>query len=86
MNDAQPGRRLGKAMMLLAWLAGIGLATHFFGLWEKRQHNPNVQPQSLHGDGLARPKRDDLGDRPALHPGLFDVGVARLAGRWPRRA
>lgn len=52
MSEAQPGSRLGKAMMICAWLAGIGLATHFFGLWEQRQHNPNVQPQSLHGDGF----------------------------------
>lgn len=52
MNDVQPGRRLGKAMMICAWLAGIGLATHFFGLWEQRQHNPNAQPQSVRGDGF----------------------------------
>ncbi|MCP1643357.1 aspartyl protease family protein [Pseudomonas citronellolis] len=72
MNDAQPGRRLGKAMMLLAWLAGIGLATHFFGLWEKRQHNPNVQPQSLHGDGYVELRL--LGNRQGhyVFDGLID--------------
>ena len=52
MSEAQPGSRLGKAMMICAWLAGIGLATHFFGIWEQRQHNPNTQPRSLHGDGF----------------------------------
>lgn len=51
MSDVVPGKRIGKAMMFLAWGAGILLATHFFGVWETRQHNPNPQPQSTHGNG-----------------------------------
>ncbi|MCP8465133.1 TIGR02281 family clan AA aspartic protease [Pseudomonas sp. ZM23] len=51
MSDATPGRRLGKVMMFLAWGAGILLATHYFGAWEKRQNNPNQQPESVHGAG-----------------------------------
>lgn len=39
-------------MLVLAWGAGLLLATHFFGNWEDRQHNPNRTPQSLHGDGF----------------------------------
>jgi len=51
MNDAVPGKRIGKIMMFLAWGAGILLATRYFGAWETRQHNPNPQPQSTRGDG-----------------------------------
>lgn len=50
MSDAVPGRRIGKVMMFLAWGAGILLATHYFGAWEDRQHNPNPQPQSVKGN------------------------------------
>ncbi|MBM7061209.1 TIGR02281 family clan AA aspartic protease [Pseudomonas sp. UL073] len=39
-------------MLLLAWGAGLLLATHFFGVWEARRDNPNQQPQSVHGDGF----------------------------------
>ncbi|MCE4068782.1 MULTISPECIES: TIGR02281 family clan AA aspartic protease [Pseudomonas] len=51
MNDAVPGKRVGKVMMFLAWGAGILLATHYFGAWETRQHNPNPQPQSTRANG-----------------------------------
>ncbi|KAF1057380.1 MAG: hypothetical protein GAK45_02457 [Pseudomonas citronellolis] len=37
--------------MWLAWLVGMGLATHYFGLFEARQHNPNQQVQSTRSDG-----------------------------------
>jgi aspartyl protease family protein len=37
-------------MLILAWLAALLVATHFFGGWEERQRNPNQAPQSLHGD------------------------------------
>ena len=46
----QPGQRAGKVMLILAWLAALLLATHFFGGWEERQRNPNQAPQSLRGD------------------------------------
>ncbi|WP_408004273.1 retropepsin-like aspartic protease family protein [Zestomonas carbonaria] len=38
-------------MLVLAWGAGLLLATHYFGVWEERREHPNRQPQSLHGDG-----------------------------------
>ncbi|WP_296266075.1 MULTISPECIES: retropepsin-like aspartic protease family protein [unclassified Pseudomonas] len=47
---SQPaGKRAGKILMLLAWAAGLFLATRFFGQWEERQYNPNTQVQSEHG-------------------------------------
>ena len=41
----------GKVMLILAWIAGIILATQFFGGFEKRQHNPNAQPVMAQGAG-----------------------------------
>ncbi len=52
MSEQTPGRRAGRVMWVLAWGAGLLLATHFFGNWEDRQRNPNQTPQSLHGDGF----------------------------------
>lgn len=36
-------------MLVLAWGAGLLLATQFFGAWEDGQRNPNRHPESLHG-------------------------------------
>ncbi|WP_424483647.1 retropepsin-like aspartic protease family protein [Pseudomonas sp.] len=38
-------------MLVLAWGAGLWLATHFFGRWEDAQRNPNSAPESVHGSG-----------------------------------
>ncbi|KSR38915.1 retropepsin-like aspartic protease family protein [Pseudomonas aeruginosa] len=51
MRQGAPGQRLGRIMLVLAWIAGLALATRYFGLWEDRQRNPNQTPQSIHGDG-----------------------------------
>ncbi|MBJ9974827.1 TIGR02281 family clan AA aspartic protease [Pseudomonas sp. S75] len=45
-----PGKRAGRVLMILAWVAGLFLATRFFGHWEERQLNPNAQVQSEHGE------------------------------------
>ena len=52
MSEQTPGRRAGRVMWVLAWGAGLLLATHFFGNWEDRQRNPNQTPQSVHGEGF----------------------------------
>ncbi|MBA1202883.1 TIGR02281 family clan AA aspartic protease [Pseudomonas capeferrum] len=49
---SQPGKGAGKALMILAWIAAMFLATRFFGQWEARQHNPNQLVQSEHGEGF----------------------------------
>lgn len=50
---SQPaGKRAGRVLMIVAWAAAMFLATRFFGQWEERQHNPNSQPQSSHGEGF----------------------------------
>lgn len=38
-------------MLVLAWGAGLLLATHFFGNWEDAKQHPNRQPESVHGSG-----------------------------------
>ncbi|WP_417661759.1 retropepsin-like aspartic protease family protein [Pseudomonas sp.] len=50
--SAQPaGKRAGRVMLILAWGAGLFLATHFFGNLEDKQRNPNSNPQSVHANG-----------------------------------
>ncbi|MGO0631662.1 retropepsin-like aspartic protease family protein [Pseudomonas sp. SAR267] len=49
---APPGKRAGKVLMIVAWAAGLFLATRFFGQWEDHERNPNTQVQSSHGDGF----------------------------------
>jgi aspartyl protease family protein len=48
MRGQTPGRRLGRFMQVLAWGAGLLLATRYFGHWQDRQRNPNPQPASEH--------------------------------------
>ncbi|MDD2060101.1 TIGR02281 family clan AA aspartic protease [Pseudomonas sp. GD03860] len=47
-----PGKRAGRVLLVLAWAAGLFLATRFFGEWEQRQANPNTQISSQHGEGF----------------------------------
>ena len=51
MSEQAPGKRAGRIMLVLAWGAALLLATHFFGKWEARRHNPNQAPQSVRGEG-----------------------------------
>ncbi|XXF08476.1 TIGR02281 family clan AA aspartic protease [Pseudomonas sp. D2-3] len=50
MSEQPAGRRASRVMLVLAWGAGLLLATHFFGNWEDAKQHPNRQPQSVHGD------------------------------------
>nr|WP_173426714.1 TIGR02281 family clan AA aspartic protease [Pseudomonas sp. StFLB209] len=74
MSQSPPGRRAGKVLMMLAWIAGLFLATRFFGEWEDRQHNPNSEMLSEQGDGYVEVRL--AGNR----QGHF-VGTAQLNGR-----
>ncbi len=51
MSAQTVGQRAGRVMLVLAWGAGLLLATRFFGQWENEQHNPNQLPVSSHGTG-----------------------------------
>jgi len=41
------GRRAGRVMLVLAWGAGLLLATRFFADWEQSRFNPNREPVSV---------------------------------------
>lgn len=41
------GRRAGRVMLVLAWGAGLLLATRFFSDWEQSRFNPNREPVSI---------------------------------------
>ncbi|ATR81504.1 TIGR02281 family clan AA aspartic protease [Pseudomonas sp. FFUP_PS_473] len=45
-----PGKRAGRVFLILAWAAGLFLATRFFGQWEQRQENPNKVVSSVRGE------------------------------------
>lgn len=51
MSQQPAGKRAGRVFLLLAWAAGLYLATQFFGDWEQRKANPNAVVSSQHGDG-----------------------------------
>jgi aspartyl protease family protein len=51
MEQPVAGKRAGKVLMILAWAAGLFLATRFFGDWEDKQQNPNTVVNSQHRDG-----------------------------------
>lgn len=40
-------QKLGKSMMIIAWIIAIVLLTWIFGAWEEKQFNPNASPDSL---------------------------------------
>lgn len=51
MSSAPPGRRAGRVLMMVAWVAGLFLATRYFGAREEHEANPNAQVASEHGQG-----------------------------------
>lgn len=48
-NQQPAGKKVGKMMMIIAWLLGMFLAVKFFAGWEERQINPNQSPGSSYG-------------------------------------
>lgn len=53
MSESPPTRRIGKVMMILAWVAGLLLAVQWFSGVEERKRNPNQRPESmLSGDAV----------------------------------
>ncbi len=45
-DNNNPEQSVGKGMIFIAWIIGIGLLTWIFGVWEEIQINPNSQPIS----------------------------------------
>lgn len=51
MSAAPPGRRAGRILLMVAWIAGLFLATRYFAAREEHEANPNTQVSSAHGQG-----------------------------------
>ena len=56
MNQQPPGKRAGRIFMIIAWCAGLYLATQFFGRWEQQLENPNTEVTSQQGEGYIEVK------------------------------
>lgn len=56
MSTQAPGKGAGRVLMIVAWCAGLYLATQFFGRWEQKQENPNTEVTSQQGDGYIEVK------------------------------
>jgi len=56
MSQQPPGKVAGRVFMIVAWCAGLYLATQFFGRWEQRQQNPNTEVTSQQGEGYIEVK------------------------------
>ena len=56
MSQQAPGKGMGRVFMIVAWCAGLYLATQFFGRWEQRQDNPNTEVISQQGEGFIEVK------------------------------
>ncbi len=75
-------------MLVLAWGAGLLLATHFFGRWENEQRNPNQVPASSRGEGYIEVRLAGNGQGHFLSSGqingqavlfLLDTGATDVA-------
>ncbi|MDD0977373.1 retropepsin-like aspartic protease family protein [Pseudomonas fontis] len=67
-----PGKRAGRVLLVLAWAAGLFLATRFFGQWEERQANPNSEVTSQHGEGYIEVRLASNGQGHFVADGLIN--------------
>ncbi len=72
MSEPSPGRGVGKAMWIVAWLLGLFLATRFFAQWQDTQRNPNQQPESAVGSGYTEVRLASNGQGHFLASGLIN--------------
>jgi aspartyl protease family protein len=47
LSETGSTQRIGKVMMILAWVIGLGLAAMWFSGVEERRLNPNQAPESI---------------------------------------
>jgi aspartyl protease family protein len=50
LSETGSTQRIGKVMMILAWVAGLSLAAIWFSGVEERRINPNQEPESVATD------------------------------------
>lgn len=46
--------KVGKSMMVLAWIIALAMLTWGFGVWQDHQINPNQSPLTHSADGVAQ--------------------------------
>lgn len=56
MSESPPTQRIGKVMMILAWVVGLLLAVQWFSGIEERKRNPNQMPESMMSGGAIEVK------------------------------
>ncbi|MEH6823649.1 MAG: TIGR02281 family clan AA aspartic protease [Motiliproteus sp.] len=54
MNAEPIAPKIGRHMMLIAWVIGMGLLTWVFGNWEESQINPNSTPLTAKAGGVTQ--------------------------------
>lgn len=59
-------------LLILAWAAGLYLATQFFGGWEQRRDNPNAVVTSEHGEGYIEVQLASNGQGHFVSSGLIN--------------
>lgn len=52
MNNPASPQKLGKGMLYIGWIIGLGILTLIFGQWESHRHNPNQNPESQLVNGV----------------------------------
>ena len=53
-NDQPETDKIGKSMMIIAWIIAIGLGTWYFGILEDRHLNPNQSPTTINNQNSIR--------------------------------
>ena len=56
LTAVAPGRRAGRILLAVAWIAGLFLATRYFAGREEQELNPNTVVASAHGQGYIEVK------------------------------
>lgn len=52
-KDHDNSTKIGKNMMLIAWILALTLLTWSFGVWEEKKVNPNNSPTSYHSEAMS---------------------------------
>ena len=53
-QDDPSTEKMGKNMMIIAWVIALFSLTWIFGVWEEKQFNPNTSPQSQNAEGATQ--------------------------------
>lgn len=54
LSEEPSTEKMGKNMMIIAWIIALFFLTYVFGMWEENQFNPNTSPQSRQAEGATQ--------------------------------